>query len=368
MRPGRIASVAMLAGLSLTACDRGRVAASKPSASGAISAPAPQAQPQSPPQNAGTDTPAPATPQAAPETNAAKPESTANLIASDQEQTFLVAGQSFRLLIHSQTIPATKDRTVEWWELRDAGERVVYRQSYPVAVQNGEFDGTVDITGSALVGKGGSGILIHGWNLPSDPEDGGWIQVFGFTYGPNNQAVFGPFGPPISIEGEFLGVEAHSYGPTPVASNAATQAVTKDILKFRLWTGNFNIVYPVQINWNTGRLQPEWRCPENTSKGSVDRCRYELMMKEQDQTRTGQTFVRLFPEADGGWVPKHVIVQPQSKIEYLEAKATVAWNETADSISFNINEDVWVKVRIDGVEGWIHGEEDFDAVGHPQAG
>jgi len=87
------------------------------------------------------------------------------------------------------------------------------------------------------------------------------------------------------------------------------------------------------------------------------------------QAATGlATFVRLFPEADEGFTPKHVIVQPQRKIEYLEARTPVAWNEDAKAISFGVNGDVWIKVRIDGLEGWIHSQEDFDAVGLPQAG
>jgi len=29
---------------------------------------------------------------------------------------------------------------------------------------------------------------------------------------------------------------------------------------------------------------------------------------------------------------------------------------------------VWLKVRISGQEGWVHSEEDFQALGVPQAG
>jgi len=34
----------------------------------------------------------------------------------------------------------------------------------------------------------------------------------------------------------------------------------------------------------------------------------------------------------------------------------------------SVSGDVWIKVRIDGQEGWIHSQEDFDAVGLPEAG
>jgi len=76
-------------------------------------------------------------------------------------------------------------------------------------------------------------------------------------------------------------------------------------------------------------------------------------------------------QADDGFAPKQVIVQPPSKIEYLEARTTrtpVVRYEDAEAISFRVNGDVWIKVRIDGVEGWIHTQEDFDAVGLPLVG
>jgi hypothetical protein len=78
--------------------------------------------------------------------------------------------------------------------------------------------------------------------------------------------------------------------------------------------------------------------------------------------------VRLFPECDDGFTPKHVIIQPQSKVEFLEARVPMAWSEDEKSIAFGVNGDMWLKLRIDGVEGWIHGEEDFQAVGLPQSG
>lgn len=58
----------------------------------------------------------------------------------------------------------------------------------------------------------------------------------------------------------------------------------------------------------------------------------------------------------------------QSKVDFLEARVPTAWSEGEKSITFGANGDMWLKVRIDGVEGWIHSEEDFEAVGLPQAG
>jgi hypothetical protein len=139
-----------------------------------------------------------------------------------------------------------------------------------------------------------------------------------------------------------------------------------DILKFKVWTGNFFVVYPVRINWITGKLEPARRCIETTSKGRTERCPYPV---EVEAHRGGEaTFVRLFPEADDAFTPKHVILQPETKVEFLEARVQVDWGGDGKGIAFNLNGDVWLKVRIGGEEGWIHSEEDFEAVGVPQAG
>jgi hypothetical protein len=293
------------------------------------------------------------------------------LVASNRTQEFTVAQRKYRLLIHEQSIEGTTEKTVEWWELRDAEDHVVHREPYPVSVMNGtEFENTTDISGNSFEGKGGSGIIISGMDLPSAPYSGGWMQLFAFKYGRDkygaDPSLFVAFGPPIYVTGDFLGVETDSYHPTQMFKGAAPQTVSYDALKFGVWTGNFKITYPVRINWITGHLEPAWKCFETTSKGRVERCSYPVSAESHREDQP--TFVRLFPESDDGFTPKHIIIQPQTKIEFLEARVPMAWREDDKSITFDAKGDMWLKVRIDGSEGWIHSEEDFEAVGLPQSG
>jgi hypothetical protein len=141
-----------------------------------------------------------------------------------------------------------------------------------------------------------------------------------------------------------------------------------DILRFRVWTGNFSIVYPVLINWITGKLEPSWRCVRATSHGRVESCDYPIQV--DPSSRSERTFVRLFSEPDERFMPKHVVIEPNSKVEFLGAEVPITWSEDAKNICFGVaqNGDTWLKVRIDGVEGWIHTQEDFDAIGLPLSG
>jgi SH3-like domain-containing protein len=82
------------------------------------------------------------------------------------------------------------------------------------------------------------------------------------------------------------------------------------------------------------------------------------------------TFVRLFTEASEGMgLPRHVVVKKDSRVEILSAKIKLSWDQSREVILFGVDDqDPWLKVRIDGQEGWIHTQEDFSAIGLPQTG
>ena len=52
-----------------------------------------------------------------------------------------------------------------------------------------------------------------------------------------------------------------------------------------------------------------------------------------------------------------------AKVDIVAGKVDIIWDEGPKAVSISVGEDVWVKVRIDGQEGWIHTPEDLNAVG-----
>lgn len=360
----------------LSACNRSVSTASAQGATGVIVRPAPSSpQPAAPAQAA----PGNASSSSPTESSSAAPEAGSNvgvaakLVAADSSQSFTIAEHTFRLLKHVQRIESapgkTADETVEWWELRNSKDQVVYREQYPFNVVNGGFDFMVSVTASSFATKEGAGIVVQRGEEPSDPLSGGSVQVFGFKYGRDkygvDESLFQSFGPPIWVEGEYLGI-ATETPPTPTLPRGVTMITMNDVLRFKLWTGNFFVEYPVRINWIMGRLEPARRCIETTSKGRTERCSYPV---EVEAHRSGEaTFVRLFSEADEGFTPKHIVLQADTKVEFLETLVQIDWSGDGKAISFGVNGETWLKVRIGGQEGWIHSEEDFEAVGIPQAG
>ena len=75
-----------------------------------------------------------------------------------------------------------------------------------------------------------------------------------------------------------------------------------------------------------------------------------------------------FPEADESATPRHVVVKPDSKVEFLAALAPNAMDRSGRWRNDQDDEVPWLKVRIDGKEGWVHAEEDLNALGLFQAG
>jgi hypothetical protein len=270
-----------------------------------------------------------------------------------------------QLIEASPGVPA--DETTEWWELRDAHGSVVYHQTIPVVVTGHGFDSTTQVSARVFTTKQGSGVLVEGAELPSAPRGGTWVQIFGYKWGPTKAATVTSFGPPISTDGEFMDIATDPRRQAPTIPGR-TVIVVSDVLRFRMWTGNFDIIYPVLINWITGKVEPSWHCLRMTSHGQVDRCNYPIQV--EPIARSQRTFLRLFSEPTEEFKPDHVVVEPTSKVQFLEAEVPISWSQDEKNIWFGVAQDgdTWLKVRIDGREGWIHTQEDFDAVGLPQSG
>jgi hypothetical protein len=283
---------------------------------------------------------------------------------AEREEPLDVREQRFRFVTHVRALTSGEsgEETVEWWELRDPRGGVVHHAAYPVELGDGGFAHTTEVRARMLTTQLGAGVLVEGFELPSAPGTGSWVQIFGLKEG---QLV--AFGPPLWPQGELIDVAVDPSRRAPAIPGRSV-IVMNDVLRFRIWTGNVDITYSVLINWIMGRVEPGWRCVRATPRGSVERCSYPVTA--HPVRPDGLTFVRLFPEPDEGFTPAHVVVRPESTIDYVEAEVPVVWDASEAGISLDVPESDrgWLRIRVDGREGWIHDEEDFEAVGLPQAG
>jgi hypothetical protein len=275
---------------------------------------------------------------------------------------FSIAGQDYTVVLHKKRLPGASDpslaETLAALEIRDANGNAPYQKTFPYEVEEGRFRRSVSASARLLAGKSGTGLLVRYREEAAGSQTGESWQVIGVVNG--KLALFGkPSVPDGGMAGPFTWVIMRGNGAAPVV-------IRPDIIEFRAWTGSFYVLVPVRVDWARGRLMPDQRCFEGTGGGGLRVTGCEMAVEVNRRPSDAELgFVRLLSEAHesvGG--VQHVVVKRNSKVEFLEASAIVTWNESADLIQPGFS-DVWVKVRIDDKEGWIHTDEDFAAVGLP---
>lgn len=322
-------------------------------------------QPPSPPQQN-------ASPQVASKT-ARSDESTKRL------GPFSLAGRDFRVVLHTKKIRpgAATDSgdTVVAVEIQDAAGAVQFRKEFPYV--EGTDDGFDSWSASALLlaGTNGTGLLVSydSYSEPSAPEEEptGWFQVFGVL---NGKLV--PFGAPLLVQGGLLDGYLHDE----VYKTAEPLGAQADALEFKVWTGHCRMIYPVRVDWAQGKLKPAQECAITSSELGAG-CQYKII-PEDKLYQADLTFVRMWPNPnEKSGPPVKTVVKKGSKVELLTALAATQWVESnhgnpaantkgplddVEDIGIAPNSDLWLKVRIDGKEGWIHSEEDFRALGLPE--
>ena len=274
-----------------------------------------------------------------------------------------VGGRTFRVALQVKQLRGggTPDpdfgETVSLVQIRDEDGRVQFQRSLPYKVLGDRFEETTAVHAEILKGRAGSGLLLTYGVAPSTPLGGQSWQVFGVVNG-----KLGPFSGPISAEGNLASQSSGS-----ITDATWDETLKADVLNFRIWTGNFFVIVPLRIDWTMGSVRPAYRCWKMTGSGLIEACRFRVEAERRPEE--GLTFVRLFQEADEKVsIPLHAVIKEDSVIEFVEAEAELQWEESAGQIGLSVSEDIWLKVRIDGKEGWIHSQEDLLAVGLPQAG
>jgi hypothetical protein len=291
-----------------------------------------------------------------------------------QEGPFDLGGQRFTVVLQMKRLAglgraADPDfqETLATMAIKDPGGRVHFQTTFPYEVSGDRFIQTTAASAQMLRGRQGRGLLVTYGILPSTPLGGESWQVFGLFAGPPSAPLHGrlvPFSKPIFAEGQLITGKSGER----VVETSQEPGLQGDVLRFRVWAGNFFVIIPLRILWFRNTIGPAWQCVKMTPRGPKSICALSVEA-ERIPAEEDMTFVRLHREADEGMgVPQHVVVKRDSKVEFLGTEAEVVWKENADSVSLGVSDDVWLKIRIDGKEGWIHTQEDFQAIGLPQSG
>jgi hypothetical protein len=274
---------------------------------------------------------------------------------------FTLSGQAFTVLTRSQTIsPASSARfatTVSEWEIRDANAAPVYSEIFPTSIAGGRFTQTLAVAGSLLEGAAGGALILR---FAEDPAFAGGesFQMFGLVNGRLARYTaplpLGQGG--ATVNGVLAGVMLRDgIGVLPLASTA-------EALEFRVWAGNFFLSVPVRIDWAQGQWSEGERCFAN-ERGSLRPVGCNLRVTSVRGPVTEGAAVTLYTQPEENpYDARRVPVAADSVVEFPAARALVKWQNSGNRFTCTF-EDVWLRVRIDGEEGWVHSPTDFAALG-----
>jgi hypothetical protein len=299
-------------------------------------------------------------------------------VADEVEQRlgpFSIAGKKYTAVLRKQLPAGAKPgegRTVVSMEIRDAAGVSQFSRAFANEGGGDGFVSTVSVSVIPLSGATGQGLLVSydEDSEPSapEPESSGWWQVFGVVDG-----KLKPFSGPILVQGDLLPADRSDRAQAPGTPITAPS----DVLQFKVWAGRFRLIFPVRIDWTQGKLVLVQSCDKTGP--SVGACDYAVVPEDQ-RYAADLTFVRLCPNPlEDCQKPERVVVKKDSKLELLAAHAEIrfdpgklsGWsgdprNAMSDAGGIAIlSKAPWLKVRIDGKEGWIHSQEDLDALGMP---
>ena len=257
------------------------------------------------------------------------------------------------------------DETVESFSIVDKKGKVHYQKSFDVEYGNEKFAESVGIWAYALDSRGskgflyesgrlkefiskghaGAGLILYYGVTPSAPSSGVSCQVFTLK-GEHLVPLFSP----LTVYGQIYELP-HGSNPN------ARRLFDGNTMRFGVWTGWFEVIVPVKV---LDRLRVVSLHYHSTYGYDAFDVRVERRHSE------GETFVRLFKSPEISSIPRHVIIKKGAKIEFLWTYAMVSIKSGgAESVIF-IDEMPWLKVRIDGKEGFVRDEEDLLSLGiHP---
>jgi hypothetical protein len=286
---------------------------------------------------------------------------------------FAISGNNYAVVLHKKHLsvteagePCSADGVVVM-EIVDATGAATYGRTYPLFADD-EALSAWSVFAHILKGTNGTGLLLR--SRPNE-SSGFYEQIFGVVNG-KLVPFCGPF-PAMQVKPDASGVYRTVGALGPQA----------DEIPVTMGTGRFVIAIPIRLDWVQGKLTLAPQCPELAAGNAHAMCQYHMVdPKSFLQKPKSVTFVRLYssPNENSG-KPERVIVKPASQIDLLAYIADMELKQPGflhaplpeefpvkDMASIGIapNSDGWLQVRIDGKVGWIHGNEDLDALGLPE--
>jgi hypothetical protein len=296
---------------------------------------------------------------------------------------FTVGNQQYTVLLNYKVLPQSvaptgkSSSTLSFLQILDASGDAVLKETFPYTVNQRHFAERLSAAASLLRGEGGTALAIRFLEQPGASSGTAsrfgkesW-QLFGSVNG--RLAPFGavlPLGQGTDLAGRGTVAAVMTKGGVAVMPMDSAA----EVVALPAWTGNFYVLVPVRFDWPHNQWGEGEECFRNvegslTERGCILSVQAALQQRSPDADIVG---VQLYAVPDGdtddeAGHPLNVLVTPSSHVDFLEVQAVVRWHsEGQDSQREECTfSDLWLRTRIDGQEGWVHGQDAFAALGAP---
>lgn len=283
------------------------------------------------------------------------------------------------MIVENSSRPASDlsfTATLSRLEILDAQGNSVHQETFHYDVVQRRFAQTLSASASLLPGTGGVALVIRFLerSTPSQNADSpsaplaslakeSW-QVFGLVNG--HLAPFGAVlplghGTDITVGGTLAAVMiTGGIELLPMASTA-------EVLAFRVWTGNFYALVPVRFDWPHGKWGEGEECYATNNGTLTERgCLIHMAaIPEPRPPDADPVYVHLFEAPDGNLHNSlNIGISPDSHPEFLDMMAIVQWEAKGERVECSFR-NLWLRIRINGKEGWVQGQQAFTALGLP---
>lgn len=301
--------------------------------------------------------------------------------ASSREGPFTVDdNQQYSVLFQYKVLPArasssaasgSSSSTLWRFDVLSSQENSVYHQTFAYTVTQGRLQEHLTASASLLRGDGGVLLVIRFLDHPDRTADRASVAKESWQLFSISDEDLVPLGPILPLgHGENIAVGGVMAAVMMKGGIAVMpMASTAEVLAIRAWTGNFYASVPVRFDWADSQWGEGEQC-YRTADGTLTERGCIIPVEAIPTPRSPDAdfpYVQLFVTPDGNTDgSQNILITSAARIEFLEMQAIVRWHNDGQRVACTFS-DVWLRTRINGNEGWVHGQDAFAALGLPQA-
>jgi hypothetical protein len=278
---------------------------------------------------------------------------------------YTLGGQSYSVVLTTKCLPGRKhgaQETLTTLRILDASGAAVQQEEFPFELAGGTFTRSLSATVMELIGQGGTALAVQFVEArPGQPLQESW-QLFGVVNGRLKQ-----FGAPLPV-GQDNAVVGGVVTAVMVKGGIAVVplASTAEAMEFPIWAGRFYVYVPIRVDWKQGTWSQGVQCfAPGDGRLHEDGCNMHAEAEHLPAVDAAATAVLLSPEPrDNAYVVRYVPIHAATEVEILGTRAIATWQENEGRVECRFG-DLWLRVRINNIEGWVNSDDSFTALGLP---